>query len=346
MFDGIIESYFNGLGVKLCKSFTRYASAAISSCSFSTHEISRHLSKETGKDFNTSEKGLNYLLSNDNFQIDDHYWRMHINLIFNLLKEQELISEKKKVHIQVDFTSNKDQYLILCASIISNNRAVPLYFTMRNYPKRKNMLDQKKMELAFLKGLKHCLSKKYQYVIVADRGFGTSRFIQNCEEIGFEYLIRIKSNMNIEIDEKAGKIDSMLDENAIYDAKVPCWNKNCKIFRCSNDKGEWYLVSNINDLSLIEAESTYKNRFKIEKCFQDMKSSGFNIEKTKIRKYNRYKRLLSICMLAHALLVLLGHFIAVKLPSLLKNSALMASVTLAYFQLENKHISYFQSKHL
>jgi len=344
MFDSIIEKYFGGLGVKLCKSFTRYASATISSCSFSTHEISRHLSKETGKDFNTSEKGLNYLLSNKNFQIDDHYWRMHMKLIFDLLLEQKLIKKGEKIYIQVDHTSNKDNFLIQCASIIAHNRAIPIYFTMRNYPKRKNSLNQKKMELAFLKGLKHCLSKQYQYVIVADRGFGTSRFIENCEDNGFEYLIRIKSNMNVKINEEVGSIENKLESNGIYDVKVPCWDKNYTIIKCGNESKSWYLVSNINDLSLERAEHIYKNRFKIEKCFQDMKSSGFNMEKSKIRKYDRYKRLLSICMLAHCLLVLLGHFIVVKLPNFLKNSALMANAILAYFQLENRHISYFQSK--
>ena len=36
------------------------------------------------------------------------------------------------------------------------------------------MSSQKKMEEAFLKQLRHLLSRKYKYTIVADRGFGHS----------------------------------------------------------------------------------------------------------------------------------------------------------------------------
>jgi len=107
MFDNILNKYFSNLGVSLTKSFARYTSGAISACSFSTHEIARHVSKATGKDFNTSEKGLNYLLSNDKFQIDDHYWRQHINMIFDLMLEQDLIHKNEKIYLQVDFTSNQ-----------------------------------------------------------------------------------------------------------------------------------------------------------------------------------------------------------------------------------------------
>jgi hypothetical protein len=69
-------------------------------------------------------------------------------MIFALLTEQDLINPEEKVYIQIDFTSNEDNFLILCASIIVNNRSVPLYFTMRNYPTRQGQYDHKKMEQA------------------------------------------------------------------------------------------------------------------------------------------------------------------------------------------------------
>ena len=59
-------------------------------------------------------------------------------------------------------------------------------------------------------------------------------------------------------------------------------------------------------------------------------------------KYSNYKRLLAMVMVAHALLVLLGHLIVATLPQFLKNSAGMADVILAYFQLEKRHAVYFQ----
>jgi hypothetical protein len=342
MFEPVISHHFSKLGVALSKSFTRHVSGVISACNFSTYEIARHVSKINGKGFSTNERGLNYLLSNDNFQIDDNYWRMHINMIFALMSEQNLLQDGGKIYIQIDFTSSEDNFLILCASIIVNNRSIPIYFTMRNYPKKKDQYDHKKMESAFLNGLRHILSKKYQYVIVADRGFGNKRFIEACENCGFEYLIRITPNAKIKYFSNKGLMEEICQSNTEYVVQVVNWKKNLRVYRHSNEVGTWYLVSNINGLQHKESEDIYRNRFKIEKCFQDMKSSGFDMENSKIRKYSNYKRLLAMCMVAHALLVLLGNFIVNKAPYILKNSAEMAGVTLAYFQSEERHTTYFQ----
>jgi len=263
-------------------------------------------------------------------------------MVFDLLSEQQLITDGQKVYIQVDFTSNEDYFLILSASVIVNNRSVPLYFTMRNYPKRKYQYDHKKMEMAFLKGLKHALSKKYSYVIVADRGFGNERFISLCQEIGFEYLIRITPNLKISCNNQEGIMESMCNDDGIYDCEVTNWKKRMTLYKSSNEQGEWYLFSNIAGLDHKEAVVIYKDRFKIEKCFQDLKSSGFNIEKSKIRKYANYKKLLAIIMVAHVLLVMIGHLIVVKLPQFLKNSALMADAILASLLSEERLVSYLQ----
>jgi hypothetical protein len=59
-------------------------------------------------------------------------------------------------------------------------------------------MDQKKMELAFFKGLRHVLSKKYTYTIVIDRGFANSRLLQILEDLKFDYVLRIKENLIVE----------------------------------------------------------------------------------------------------------------------------------------------------
>lgn len=342
MFQKILTHYFSNLGVSLTKSFTRYTSGAISACSFSTHEIARHVSKETGKDFNTSEKGLHYLLDNKKFQIDDGYWRQHINMVFDLMFEQGLIKKWDKIYVQVDFTSHEDYFLILSASVIVNNRSVPLYFTMRHYPKKSKQYDHKKMELAFLRGLKHVLSKKYNYVIVADRGFGNDRFLDVCRDTGFEYMLRATPNLKIKYKGKVGIMEAICTRDGVYEAEMIHWKKTITIYKCSDEKGEWYLFSNIKDVEVKKACEVYKSRFKIEKCFQDLKSSGFNMEQSKIRKYSKYKKLLAIAMVAHSLLVMLGHVIVVKLPYFLKNSALMADAILAYFLSEERLMHYLK----
>ena len=215
---------------------------------------------------------------------------------------------------------------------------------MRNYPKKQGQYNQKKMEWAFLKGLRQVLSKQYSYVIVADRGFGNDRIFNYCEEIGFEYIIRITPNMNIEMADNVDICSKKLVDDGIYDVRVPKWEKNIRLCRHSKGDKTWYLVSNMKDISEVEMSRTYAERFKIEKCFQDMKSSGFDMESSKIRKYSNYKRMLLICMTAHALMEILGNFIAVKLPAFLKNFALIEDAILAYLQLEERQCLFFLKK--
>ena len=82
---------------------------------------------------------------------------MHINLLFDILQENNHINQ--------------------------------------NSPK--NRVDYKIMEKAFIKGLRHVLSKKFQYRIVADRGFGNRRFFNLCQENNFEFVVRINSNLRV-----------------------------------------------------------------------------------------------------------------------------------------------------
>ena len=55
--------------------------------------------------------------------------------------------------------------------------------------------------------------------------------------------------------------------------------------------------------------SRYEKRVSIKKCFQDQKSSGFNIEKSKIRKYARFKRLYFAVCLAQLFTVIIGEHV-------------------------------------
>ena len=78
-----------------------------------------------------------------------------------------------------------------------------------------------------------------------------------------------------------------------------------------------------------------RDRFKIETVFKDLKSAGFNIEKSKIKKYDRFKRLLALCMAAHVILVMTGRFIKEYSPLFLKNFPLHGAIIAAYLPLEN-----------
>jgi hypothetical protein len=260
-------------------------------------------------------------LSSADFQLDDHFWRCHINLLFDCLKKHGL-QKGAMIQLNIDYTSIRDDFLVLVASVlIGGEKAVMTYFSMRKYPKRKGQLSLKKMEEAFLRALKHILPKGYEYLIVADRGFGNERIVSICEQLGFKFVLRLSDNLNITLGEQKAKLCDFEGQNCKLEAYVDRWKRPITI--CVNtekDQNEqastWFLVTNLDasgvDVSAAEIVDIYAKRFKIEKLFQDLKSSGFDVEKSKIKKYDRAKRLLYCIALAHALTTFTGFFYSNK----------------------------------
>jgi hypothetical protein len=297
--------YYSKRGLDFCKSFSAIVIGMMHSCSCSTGAIATSIAEISGKGFSAADKQIRYLLSNIKFQVDDLLWRCYLKMIFDFLSEGGYIKTTRKIYIQLDFTTIDNDFLILVASIAFRGKAVPIYFTMRRYPKRKDMLNQIKMETAFIKGLYHCLSKKYQYVIVADRGFGNGRFITSCEQNNFHSIIRLQGDLLIE-NGKTMKLHDVKHSTILRNVFVPAWNRTVTIIVRRKGEAIWYLYSDMNNIDRNEIVREYARRFKIEKLFQDGKSSGFNIEKTKIRKYDKLKRLLFCMCTAQALMLFVG----------------------------------------
>ena len=152
--------------------------------------IARALSTHNWKSLNTNVRSLERLLQNIRFQIDDKTWRMYHSFLWWLIIKMRLLNEIVKdwlIQINIDYTTKKDKFLILSASIPFKTRYIPLYFSMRVYPKKKWQIDQKKMEEAFMKALKHLLPRWYRYCIVADRWFCNKRFI--------DFIVKITENI-------------------------------------------------------------------------------------------------------------------------------------------------------
>ena len=311
-----LKEYFGNKGKIFCRHLQNKVSAIMQCGEANTYSIARQLSKTNGKTFKANEMSIYRFLQDDNFQIDDSFWRCHINLIFASLKANGLITIGDKLQINVDFTTNEDNFLILSASILLQDKAITIYFTMRKYPKKKNCMSYKKMEEAFIKGLSHVLSKRYSYVIVADRGFGNRRFANLCKENGFEYVLRMNESLIVETGGKKINLkEKRADEE--FDGYVVSWKEMHRFTIVRKGDKIWYLLSNSAENN---AQSYYERRFKIEKNYQDCKSSGYDIEKNKIRKYDRFKRMIYLVILAHALTCIVGYIINVTRNSIKKNS--------------------------
>ena len=315
----ILQRYYSKMGKDFVNAFSEIIPAIMSCGKSSGGLIANQMSKINNKSFKTNDMRLHRFLKSNNFQINEKFWRMHINLLFDILQENNLINQNSSIDVLVDCTTSCDNFLIMTASIIINSKAVCLYFTSRVYPRRKNRVDYKIMERAFIKGLRQVLSKKFQYRIVADRGFGNQRFVNLCQENNFEYVIRINKNLRVKDSQNNQKNLQEFDNTNLKNLElyVNIWDQNIIIETTTSDDSTWFLVKSSTELN---GKEIYQKRFKIEKLFQDSKSSGFNIEENKIKKYDRFKRMLYCCHLSHLLLTLLGNFINNKNNNNLKKN--------------------------
>lgn len=335
MMDALMNSYFSQYSQSFLKNLHFMTQGMLRSGSCNTSDLARGMNQETKESFKANDMRIYRFLQNKEFQIDDQLWRGYFQIVFDALKERGLIKFGDLIPLKVDYTTSLDNFLILSVSLDFKGRSVPLYFTLRKYPKRSGQMDQKKMEAAFMKGLRHLLSKKYKYVILGDRGFGNKRFAALCRSCGFDYVLRMNDSLGLEASGEKKNLEEYAKKAFDLTAQVRVWKEIHRFVGCAQDKNYWILLTSLSD-KRESIQALYSKRFGIEKCFQDQKSSGFNIERTKIRKYDRFKRLYFCVCMAQIFTVIVGEFLHSKSHPIKKKYPAHIAVILASFGWEKK----------
>ena len=137
----------------------------------------------------------------------------------------------------------------------------------------------------------------------------------------------------------------MLEQNYVgteFDIQgfVRSWKEEHRFVGITKGNASWVLMTSLNRSSK-EIGCLYEKRFGIEKCFQDQKSSGFDIEKSKIRKYDRFKRLLYLVCLAQIFTVTLGDLLNEKYYPIKKKYLIHTALILAFLNLDKELLSHF-----
>jgi hypothetical protein len=175
--EEVLSKYFDDIGKVLFKNLSIVLQGALLSGSSGVWSIARKISEFSDRTFKASEKLVNRLLQDKDFQINDSLWGKYINLVFSALIERNLLKKGDNILLRLDYTTDTDDFLILMATVAFCGKSVPLYFSMRKYPKKKDQMNQKKLESSFFKELRHLLSKKYTYTY---SGRSWIRQRQNC----------------------------------------------------------------------------------------------------------------------------------------------------------------------
>lgn len=224
--------------------------------------------------------------------------------------------KKKRVFVCIDWTDAEDKvHTIIEASLPTHSRSILLL--TRAYSKTWGAEgSMNRAEENFLEELRQLFTEDQRVVILADRGFAKKGFFSKLQELKFEYIVRLKSNIWMKGRTYKGLIE---------DVKVkPGFRKNfgqvllskehlwpCRIVGLF-DKGQkepWFLVTN-TQFSFKTVVKAYGRRFEIEETNRDIKNerNGLRLRGVKFSTPARLERMLTVISVAYALMVVAGHY--------------------------------------
>ena len=210
------------------------------------------------------------------------------NLWFPLIKYilRTKVNQQKELRVAIDRTQWRDKNIFVI-SLIFQRRALPLYWQILPKKGCSNIQEQKRLIRLIL-----TLLKKYKFVIIGDREFGSVKLGKWLCDKNVRFVLRIQKGRYIE---QAGKEYKRLSELGLMpgtsfyfrDVKVTkqtgfgkfdiagYWKRRYQGH--VEDEG-WYLLTNVGTLK--EAVATFRCRSGIEAMFKDCKTGGYNLEKS------------------------------------------------------------------
>lgn len=306
--EKIVGSIFNGFQhSKRIRSIANAALGVIASTSLIIHRVGRGMAKALNLVDKHAIKQVDRLLSNKKFDVEKN----QNNYV------QYVIGSRKEIKIAMDWTDfDKDKQTTLSMNLItSHGRATPLLWKTFSKNKLKNNRNNYEDEL--LLRLRKFIPKDVKVTMLADRGFcdiKLFRFLK--EDLDFDYIIRVRSNILIE----SNTGESSLAGDLVSDSGRTKTLRNVKIthekylaatFVCVKApkmKQCWCIVSSEKELSGSGIVKWYAKRWGCEPQFRDTKDIyfGMGLSKTSIKDENRRDRLLFIHAISTVVLTLLG----------------------------------------
>lgn len=230
--------------------------------------------------------------------------------VYKILSE---LCQKREIFLIIDGTQIGNKCTALMLSILDNDTAIPLCWSVRQMPKG---IFPSEMHQFLIKKIapiiKSYLCPQSHVIVLGDGEFSNIDLQKSCREVGFDYVFRLRMDTLLyddEQSEEAFKPQEVSLNGNYYQADVFMTEKRYgKVhFVSYKEKGysePLYLISSIDYPTAII--KYYKKRFRTETLFGNIKSRGFNIHKTKVTNPKIIDGLLTVVCWAYVWLTYLG----------------------------------------
>jgi hypothetical protein len=280
-------------------------SGVLNAAVLSVHAIGQayaQLAKTTPK---SGVKQTDRMLSNDGLDLDVIMSRW----------VKFVIGTHKSIIVALDWTEfDSDDHSTICAYLVTRHgRAMPLAWKTV----RKSELAERRstLEEELVAALHRWIPTTTRITLLADRGFGSVEFYSKLELLGWDFVIRFRECILVEVDGEQKPAAEWLSPSGRASKLSGPRVTNAKthigavvLVRAARMKETWCLATSLVGSTAADVVKLYARRFTIEETFRDTKDLhfGMGLKATHIRDANRRDRLLLLVAIAHTLLTLLG----------------------------------------
>jgi len=223
-----------------------------------------------------------------------------------------LARPRKKLLVSIDWVDIRQSHCLVPAARL-RGRALPLLWAV--YRGAELFRSRNNLEYGLLGLLRTMVPASTQVVILGDRGFGRTEMARRCQQLGFDYILRITPDVWVRHGQFEGKLLDLpvrpgtrrMLRNAQYRKQRPVIQDVAVVWYPGQFE-PWFLATNLPRLGPTKLTRVFSRRMSIEQYFRDAKSkrNGFALRLTLIRCPRWLERRLLILALAYRLLVAVG----------------------------------------
>jgi len=220
------------------------------------------------------------------------------------------LDKGQPVVLSIDSSKTGGNCLTLMVSLGYKSRALPLCWL--TFKGRKGHSSQE-VQLTLLKAVKTLVSDQPQVILLGDGEFDGSQVVTWLEtQPGWQYVCRTANDVRVyhqgqwlalkDLPLKPGQ-ETFLTQLKFTESQAVDPVNILVVWR-GPEKRHWFFVTNMPTQK--EAKYWYRQRFKIETLFSDIKGRGFKIDKSRLKDPARVNRLLMAVAIAYIFVVFWG----------------------------------------
>jgi hypothetical protein len=291
-----VKEFFTNLHGHQSKTLAMFVWGAIQAKSMVLQEVAEELLTESEAKCESIERRLRRFLANERVEVKQT-WE-------HLLKQVLPYWKGKKVYLVLDITPFEEHAQVIYVGLLQKKRVLPLAWSVmpgqekweeRLWPIVQELFDQVSAHL-----------ESNDCTVLADRGLASLALIHLCQQKRWHYLLRICKNEWVQrcfhgyYKPWCQLPDLVGDIGQYWSGTLRLWKEYAfetpltAIWEEGNQEA-WFLIS--DQKAGRKRIREYRWRMRVESTFQDMKSRGWQWERTLVRDRERLDRMLLVLFL-------------------------------------------------